>query len=308
MKLLSVCCWALLLLVAGLWVNADELPAYLDPESGRPSEVLELWPDGMPGERSDIEAQEVYPGGVRRVLVPKLHAYPLEGAEDAPAVVIFPGGGYEHIAMEKEGHAVARWLNTLGFAAFVVEYRHAPYRAPYPLMDAQRAFRMVRANAEQWGVDPERIGVMGGSAGGHLAACVLTMWREPLMQEGPYAGVSCRPDFGILAYPVISLVDESVAHQGSRYNLLGPDQPQKLREVWSPELHVPENMPPILIYYAEDDGEVNPGNSLLFQQCVEARGGSVTVVALEEGGHGFGLYQAEAVEACEAWLEGMESP
>jgi len=307
-KLISIP-FVLLLFLAGFCVNAaDEAsaessaPAYMNPESAQAKAVLDLWPEGVPGSLGDAEPEVIYPGGISKVYVPKLYAYPVEGSTDAPAVVIFPGGGYTHLAIEKEGFTVARWLNSLGIAAFVVEYRHDPYRAPMPLMDAQRAIRMVRKDFKKWGIDPYQLGVMGFSAGGHLTATTLTMWDQPVMQEGPYSGVSCRPDFGILAYPVISLVDDSLTHEGSRTALLGEGHDEEARERWSLELHVPLKVPPVLLFHARDDGAVPVGNSYLFQDAVQAVGGSAETFLVDEGGHGFGLYKPEVVEACEAWL------
>jgi acetyl esterase/lipase len=295
---LAVACLAAVLLPMTL--TADEAS---DAPALEPAAVLDLWPDGVPGAIDDAPPVEIYPGGIQGVNVPKIYAYPVKGAEAAPAFVVLPGGGYAHLAIEKEGHAVARWLNGLGIAAFVLEYRHNPYRAPIPLMDAQQAMRRVRHDAASWHIDPHRVGIVGFSAGGHLAASVLTSCEHPVKMDDPLADVSCRPDFAVLGYPVISMSDEDLVHAGSRDNLLGANSGEPVREQYSPELHVPDDPPPVFLFAARDDSAVPYENSLVFQQAVRAKGGSAEVCLVDEGGHGFGLRIPEVMAAWKAWLQ-----
>ena len=161
-------------------------------------DTFRLWADGAP-DGSGVAEDE-----------PTLTVYePATGMATGTAVVIAPGGGYGMLAMDHEGHDVARWLNTLGITAFILKYRHAPaFRHPTPLRDAQRALRLVRARADEWGVDTNKVGILGFSAGGHLASTAGTHadWDDPL-REGPVDALSARPDFMVLVYPVISMTE-----------------------------------------------------------------------------------------------------
>ncbi len=174
-------------------------------------EPLLLWPDGAPGAKGDEAGDR-----------PEVRIYlPDEKMASGAGVVICPGGGYGVLATDHEGHQVARWFNSQGVAAFVLKYRLGPrYHHPAPLQDAQRAIRYVRGNADKLGVSPDRIGIMGFSAGGHLAATAATHFDKGHADDGdPIQRVSCRPDFVILGYPVISFIEE-FGHAGSRRNLL----------------------------------------------------------------------------------------
>jgi acetyl esterase/lipase len=216
-------------------------------------------------------------------------------------VLIMPGGGYGRVCIGHEGEDIARRLNRDGIAGFVLKYRVPNGHEEIPLRDAQQALKLVRANADQWRVDPERIGVMGFSAGGHLASTVGTHFNEDIAAgELGIAGQSVRPDFVVLVYPVVTLLDP-FAHTGSRTNLLGDDPPESLVKRFSNELHVTPETPPTFLVHSVDDRGVPIENSLLFFNALRANDVPVEFHAFEVGGHGFGLGRDSA--PCEAWPE-----
>src|SRR5690606_29401704 len=195
------------------------------------SEVIPLWPDGAPGaisspkytEETQLDAQGQI-RGYSKVSLPLLSVYLADSTmANGTSVVICPGGGYSHLAIDKEGYKVAKWLNTLGISAFVLKYRLPNDKIMKdktigPLQDAQEAMRIVRRNAKKWGLDPNKVGIMGFSAGGHLASTLSTHYGDNIY---PHSGkISARPDFSILVYPVVSMED-GVTHQGSKMSLLG---------------------------------------------------------------------------------------
>jgi acetyl esterase/lipase len=238
-----------------------------------------LWPGGAP------MAQ-----GTEDVDVPTLTAYlPAENPTKS-AVVIAPGGSYVHLSMEKEGSDVAKWMNAHGVAAFVLKYRLGPkYHHPVELGDVQRAIRTVRAQAASMGIAPDHIGMMGFSAGGHLAATAGTLY-----DAGPPANAdaidkeSARPDFLVLCYPVITF-DPTYMHKGSRDNLLGKDPEQKLIDATSPEKHVTKATPPTFLFTTTDDGTVPVMNSILFYSALVANKVSGELHIYQHGPHGVGL-------------------
>ncbi len=245
-----------------------------------------LWPDGAPGAVGNEEADR-----------PTLSIYLPEGTEAAATgVVVCPGGGYRTLAMDHEGDQVARWLNSLGVAAFVLKYRLGPrYRHPAPLQDVQRAIRSVRYRAAELRVSPERIGVWGFSAGGHLAATAATHFDSgnPLAAD-PVERLSCRPDFAILAYPVISFTTE-YAHKGSRSFLLGEDPDPQLVESLSLEKRVRADTPPTFLFHTAEDRAVPPENSVLFYLALRKAGVPAELHIYERGRHGVGLAPHDAV-------------
>jgi len=245
-----------------------------------------LWPDGAPGAK-----------GARVADRPALFLYPAPADRATGAgVVVCPGGGYAMLATGHEGRAVAEWLNDLGVSAFVLRYRHGPrYRHPWPLRDAQRAVRMVRAHAEGWRVDPERLGVLGFSAGGHLASTVGTH-PEPgdSAAADTLARFSARPSFLTLVYPVISLV-EPYAHAGSRRMLLGPDPDSALVRRLSSETQVTADTPPTFLVHTGQDETVPAENSVAFYRALRAAGVPAELHLYEEGTHGFGLAPTDPV-------------
>ncbi len=247
-----------------------------------PHEVELLWPDGAPGAR-----------GVEDGDKPALTIYlPAKEKANGAGVVICPGGGYGHLAMDHEGHQIAEWLNSLGVAGFILKYRHrksgAGYGHPAPLQDAQRAIQMVRSRAEEWNVDPGRIGIIGFSAGGHLASSAGTHFQNRYSEaKDAIDQVSCRPDFMILMYPVISFT-ESYTHKGSRANLLGEEPDENLIESLSNEKQVTPETPPTFLAHADDDKGVPPENSISFYLALRKANVPAEMHIYEKGGHGFG--------------------
>jgi acetyl esterase/lipase len=209
------------------------------------------------------------------------------------AVVVCPGGGYGFLADDHEGKQVAEWLNTLGVTAFVLRYRIVTKDRPgpvhpAPLADAQRAIRLVRAKAKDYGIDPGRIGIWGFSAGGHLASSAATHWDLGLGNGNAIGNVSCRPDLCILAYPVITMED-GVTHAGSKRNLLGAKPDEKLVELMSNEKQVTKNTPPTFIFHTSADTAVLPENALRFYSACKKAGVPVELHIYEKGRHGVGL-------------------
>mgnify|MGYP001484006323 CR=1 FL=1 len=277
-------------LVPGPTARAQQVP----PEP----KVELLWPGGAPGALGDAPDDQ-----------PSITIHlPPPGTANGTAVVVVPGGGYGHLAIDKEGHQVARWLNSLGVAAFVLKYRLGPkYRHPAMLMDAQRAIRTVRARAAEWNVDPSRIGILGFSAGGHLASTAGTHFDPGKPDSSdPIETVSSRPDFMILIYPVITLRDE-YTHQGSKRNLLGPEPDPRLVELLSNERQVTPETPPTFLVHTTDDRAVPVENSLLFYQALRSAGVPAEMHIYQSGPHGFGLAPNDPVlsswlERCEDWM------
>jgi acetyl esterase/lipase len=262
------------------------------------AEWLPLWPGDAPGgAKPVILTENVKEGGrLTDIAVPQYEVFlPEASKRTGAAVVILPGGGYTILAMEHEGRDYARWLVERGIVAVLVKYRvssadRAGYQFPVPLMDARRAIRLTRSKAAVWNLDPKKVGVMGSSAGGHLASMCATMWDEKIAGEtaDEIDGLDCRPDFAVLVYPVISMV-EKWGHGGSRRRLLGPEPDAELAARVSTDRRVNAKTPPCFMLHASDDGSVPLRNSLEFAaRCAENR---VPVVChvFAEGGHGFGL-------------------
>ena len=206
------------------------------------------------------------------------------------AIVICPGGGYGGLVTGPEGHGIAKWLNRHGITGVVLEYRLPKGRSHVPLLDAQRAIRTVRSNAKSWNLNPDRIGIMGFSAGGHLASTAGTHFDagKPDSKD-PVQRVSCRPDFMILVYPVITMGDKG--HRGSRNNLLGKNPAAKLVELFSNEKQVTANTPPTFLAHAKDDGPVPPENSRMFYDALRAKKVPAHYLELPSGGHGLNGYK-----------------
>ncbi len=215
------------------------------------------------------------------------------------AVVICPGGGYGTLVTGGEGHGIAQWLNRHGITGVVLEYRLPAGRPYVPLLDAQRAIRTIRANAEDWGVEPTRVGIMGFSAGGHLASTAGTHFDEgDAAAIDPVNRLSSRPDFMILVYPVI-LMDEST-HRGSRNNLLGATPDAELIQRFSNEKQVTARTPPTFLAHAVDDKPVPIEHSRAFHKALQAHKVPSTLLELPSGGHGLNGYQGPMWDA---WQE-----
>ena len=208
--------------------------------------------------------------------------------------MICPGGGYGILAYDWEGSDIARWLNSRGIAAFVLKYRLpgsksniVPHKSP--LMDAQRAMRLVRSNAVKWNLDREKIGVMGFSAGGHLASTLSTHYdKGDPSNSDPVEQESCKPNFSVLVYPVISFTEE-FQHSGSRINLVGEDADEELVKYYSNELQVTEDTPPAILIHSDDDTAVPVENSISYYKALRANEISSELHIYPYGGHGYSL-------------------
>ncbi|MGD9645421.1 MAG: alpha/beta hydrolase [Pirellulales bacterium] len=286
-------CPAVLLRIAGYAMLATSIainPATVSAAEDKPAdaaaaaetgpEVITVWPDGAPAAAGDDEADR-----------PTLSIYtPPDDKRQRAAVVICPGGGYQHLAVGHEGTEIAEWLNSLGVTAGILRYRLAPrYKHPAMLQDAQRAVRIVRASAAKREIDADKIGVIGFSAGGHLVSTIATHFdagRSEATDQIEQA--SCRPDFAILVYPVIAIATE-YAHGGSRKNLLGDNPPQELLESLSNERMVTADTPPCFLVHSGTDKAVPPENSVLFYLALRKAKVPAEMHIFEEGPHGFGL-------------------
>lgn len=280
-----------------------------------------LWEEVPPGSEKH-EGVERYEGrgsgrpnrwlvGVSR---PVLSLYrPANASQQCAAVVVCPGGGYSGQAIDKEGHYVARWLAERGMFAAVLPYRcgGGVHQQPVPWLDASRAIQTVRANAAEWGVDSARVGVMGFSAGGHLAASAATKWVDPEPDNTDVVKrVSSRPDFAVLVYPVISMRD-GVTHGGSRRNLLGDDPSDELIAEWSADEQVTEQTPPALIIHSADDRAVPIDNAMRFFDACRKHGVEAELHVFPTGGHGYGMWATQGTIATwprvfERWLDAHE--
>jgi acetyl esterase/lipase len=215
---------------------------------------------------------------VTNITEPRMYAYiaPQESATGS-AVLICPGGGYRGVSVENEGSNVALWLNKLGVSAFVLYYRMPNQHNEIPLADAQAAMEIIRSRAKEWNVNKDKLGIMGFSAGGHLASTVGTHFSK-----------KNRPDFMVLVYPVISM-NKEITHGGSRKNLIGENPTPEMEKLYSNELQVTKNTPPTFIVLALDDKAVPVENSYRFHKALLAAGVSSEIHTYDLGGHGFGM-------------------
>jgi acetyl esterase/lipase len=243
------------------------------------TQPIRLWEHDAPGAL-----------GAEAVDVPTLTPFLVDASKASGAgFIVCPGGGYQHLAPH-EGAPVAQWLNTLGINAFVLKYRLGPkYRHPVEMEDVQRAIRLVRARAGEWGIDPKRIGILGFSAGGHLASTAATHFDSgDGSAPDPIDQVSCRPDLAILIYPVISMSNAYV-HSGSRKMLLGDSPDVELEKFLSNDLQVTAKTPPCFLVHGADDHTVPVENSLLFAMACHKNKVPFELHIFEHGSHGFGM-------------------
>jgi len=261
-------------------------------------EIVKLYPGVIPGSKpAPATFKEIAPVGddgiirVSKVSEPTLTVFlPSKEKATGAAVIICPGGGYGILAINHEGYNVAKRFNDVGVAAFVLKYR-LPSDAIMidksfgPLMDAEQAMYIVRGQAKKWNVDPARIGIMGFSAGGHLAS-TLTVHYDDVKIENKEM-LSLRPDFSILIYPVISFIESP--HTGSANNLAGINATQAQKEYFSNERHVTPQTPPTFLVHANDDNGVPVQNSIIFNQALVANKVKAEMHLYQGGGHGFGL-------------------
>ena len=246
---------------------------------------LPLWPNGAPNNNE----------WVSDVTIPTLTVYPASHP-NGMAIIMCPGGGYGGLAMNHEGHDMASWFNTQGITYAVLKYRMPNGHNEVPLSDAEQAIRMVREHAAEWSVNPQRVGVMGASAGGHLAASLATL----------YSSDNTRPDFQILFYPVISM-QKGVTHGGSRINLLGENPSQELEQKYSLERQVSPRTPQAFIMLSSDDDAVPPINGIGYFLALRDHKVPASLHAYPTGGHGWGFrdnftYKRQWTEELEKWL------
>ena len=239
---------------------------------------------------------------VTGISIPTLTVFTVDNKQaKVPAVVICPGGGYGGLSMSKEGFKVAKMLNEHGIAAFVLKYRMPSDktmkdRTVGPLQDAQQAILLVKENAGKWGIDTTKIGIMGFSAGGHLAALASTQFQHPKIDA---KNVSLRPDFSILVYPVISMED-NLTHGGSKSNLIGNDATAETVKWFSNEKNVTPKTPSAFLVHAQDDGTVNVRNSLYYYDALTNNKVPSELLIYPNGGHGFGMYNRTTKDL---WLD-----
>ena len=272
----GLCCLAGLALLPQTAVFAEDAPP-------KPEKVS-LWSNHAPvGDGTIQEADATIT--VHRAAQP-----------NGAAMVICPGGGYGGLVTGAEGHGIAQWLNAHGIAGIVLEYRLPRGKAFVPLLDAQRAIRTVRSRAKEWGIDPKRIGIIGFSAGGHLASTAGTHFDAGDPKAADAIGkVSSRPDFMVLVYPVISMGEKR--HSGSRDNLLGRDPKPELIDLFSNEKQVTDQTPPAFLAHPLDDSVVVADNSKLFYDALRAKGVAAKYLELPSGGHGLNGYKGPMWDA-----------
>lgn len=271
--------------------------------------VLPLWPEGVPAAvradapaaRGDLGPERVDANGsISNVSQPTLTVVaPAVDRPNGTAVILCPGGGYSYLSANREGQQYAAWLSTLGITTFILKSRLQEWGHPAPLQDVLRAVRLVRSRAAEFGVDPRRIGVMGSSAGGHLAASASTLFDHADGRTGAALDtVSARPDFAVLVYPVITMTDPA-AHAGSRRALLGADPSPALLAQMSLEQQVTAATPPSLLLHTQGDKSVPVQNSLLYYQALTRAGVPAELYVFEQGGHGIGM--RDGLGTASAW-------
>ena len=286
---------ATLLLIAFSALKAEN-PAPL-PTPPPPPAPLSLWDGQAPVGDGTFQTED-----------PQITLY-RAGHPNGAAMVICPGGGYGGLVMGAEGQGIALWLNQHGITGVVLKYRLPRGHALVPLLDAQRALRTVRLHSQEWGIDPHRIGIIGFSAGGHLASTADTHFDagDPPAAD-PVARISCRPDFAILVYPVITMGDQG--HAGSRKNLLGADPKPETIAQFSNEQHVSAQTPPTFLAHALDDKVVPAENSRMFYAALQAHQVPAKYLELPSGGHGLNGYKGPMWDAWQSqsleWLAALK--
>ncbi len=260
--------------------------------------IIPLWPNEIPNYIDAGEKEEVVKEGIIRIAKvqnPHIEVFlPSKSNSNGQAVVIFPGGGYSILAYDWEGTDIAKWLNSKGIAAFVVKNRlpdDASSKIGHlsPFLDARRAIRLVRFYAADFNIDKNRIGVMGFSAGGHLAATLSTHYDDEIPSvKDSIALENARPDFSILLYPVITMQND-YTHQGSRTALLGENPEKDLIDKYSNETQVTENTPPTILIHSSDDGAVPYQNSVQYYDALIEKGVKAEMHIYSTGGHGYSL-------------------
>jgi acetyl esterase/lipase len=279
--------------------------------------TLNLWPGGIPGLKlndSYVEKptiNEGMPTRFEKVTDPSLYVFlPPKESATGTAVLICPGGGYSGLAFSHEGFAIAKWLNNNGIAGIILKYRLPSDlimqdKSVGPLQDAQEALRVIRRNASSWNIDPHKIGVIGFSAGGHLASTLSTHFAEKVYTVKDTT--SARPDFAILIYPVITM-DVTFTHLGSRKNLLGDNPSEELVKHFSNELQITGTTPPTFMVHSEDDNTVPVKNSLVYYEGLVLNKVPSELHIFQKGGHGYGMAENQGTQSawpdlCLRWMK-----
>jgi acetyl esterase/lipase len=278
--------------------------------------AINIWKGQIPGSIKNSSYKEMLDtsGGWERisnVSIPRIDFYSAPSEKSTgTAVLICPGGGYGVLATGHEGKDIAKWFNSLGISAFVLKYRLPDEtimtdKTIGPLQDAQQAMRIIRQNSKDWNINPEKIGVMGFSAGGHLAATLSTHYNDKVYEAD--FSTSARPDFSILIYPVISM-DSTITHMGSRINLLGKKPTDEIVARYSNELQVNKKTPPAFLVHSIDDGAVPVENSINYVLALRKSKVPCELHLYQSGGHGYGMGRSSNTEstwpeACIKWLK-----
>jgi acetyl esterase/lipase len=281
--------------------------------------TLKLWPDGIPGSKTDpsyVEKITTTDGRITRcekVVTPDLTVFlPAPEKANGAAVLICPGGGYGVLAFDHEGNAIAKWLNDNGIAGIILKYRLPSDQIMIdksigPLQDAQEAMRAIRRNAVSWKINPDRVGVIGFSAGGHLASTLSTHYAEKVYDVKD--NTSARPNFSLLIYPVVSF-DTVITHMGTRNNLIGLNPDIKQVQRFSNELQITADTPPAFLVHSADDKAVPVMNSIGYFRGLQKNNIPVELHIFQKGGHGYGLSPNGGTESswpglCIKWLKAM---
>lgn len=259
---------------------------------------MDLWPNGLPNSNG-IDQSQPYDDS-KQNFKPSIRVF-LPDADKATglAVVCCPGGGYSHLAMDHEGYEWASFFNERGIALIVLKYRMPHANPDVPISDAKEALRVVRENAQKWNIDPQKVGIMGSSAGGHLASTVST-----------HSDMLTAPAFQILFYPVVTF-DYKYTHQGSRHNLIGKNAAQELVTLYSNEKQVSNLTPPAIMLLSDDDTAVPSPNSVNYYLALKQHGIKATMHIYPSGGHGWGIrknfkYHKEMLADLSAWLDTLK--
>lgn len=284
------------------------LATLLSPTLHADHEIIPLWPEGVPDAIPNAATEYEQEERIFNVQVPTLTRYsPAPGKANGTAVIVCPGGAYARLAFNKEGVKTALWLNSIGVEVFILKYRLKEYGHPAPLRDVLRSVRLVRSRAAKFGVNPTRIGVMGFSAGGHLASSAATLFDHPDGRTGATLdAVSARPDFAALIYPVI-LMEGPFIHAGSRENLIGKTPSAERIALLSTDRQITAATPPVFLVHTQEDATVPIENSLIFLAALRKAGVSAEAHFWEKGPHGFGLRDdlgpaSGWPKRCEEWM------
>lgn len=266
---------------------------------------IKLWPDGVPDSKNNTSYVESFTDDrgrsnrVVRVTEPDIAVYlPPKEKATGTAVLICPGGGYTCLAYDHEGFLVAKWLNDNGIAGVLLKYRLPSdkvmeHKEIGPLQDAQQAMRLIRINADKWNIDPNKIGVIGFSAGGHVASTLSTQFDRNVYPAN--TSISARPDFSVLLYPVVTM-NMDYTHKGSRVNLIGENPSEALIEQYSNELQVTDQTPPAFMVHSLDDRSVPIENSLNYYKGLKAHSVKGELHIFQQGGHGYGLDKKQGTQ------------